>query len=128
MKRHYFLVFTGLETMAVGVLLLLQKHFFVDSHNNRMVHVIHHMGDPDWAVLLMVIGLVAVLIGATNLQRHGAQKIILIILGGLWFSYSLFFVMNDINSGQPLRLGTLLSCFIFLEIATEAYYGEEGGE
>lgn len=124
MKRNIFLNLTGLETIAVGVFLLIQRNILLDDYSDKVMHFVHQMGNTEWAVLLIIVGASALIIGLLNTNRYGAQTITLIILGGLWLAYAFFFTFNDFHFGNPLHLGDLLAWFVFLQITFEAYYGE----
>lgn len=126
MRRHIFLVFIGLETLAVGVFLMLQHNALLDDPNDRVIHMIHQMGSIEWAIMLIGLGVVSLIVGMLNVKQHSVQQIILILLGGLWCAYSLFFWINDIHFGPGLKLGTLLSSFVFIQILFEAYFGRRG--
>lgn len=124
MKRNIFLTLTGLETIVVGVFLLIQRNILLDDHNDKVMHFVHQMGNAEWAALLIAVGAAALAIGLLNSNRYGAQTIILIILGGLWLAYAFFFTFSDFHFGKPLHLGDMLAWFVFLQVAFEAYYGE----
>lgn len=126
MKRNIFLVFTGLETLAVGVFLMMQRNALMDDPTDRVVHMIHQMGSIEWAILLIVLGAVSLVVGVLDVKKYNIQQVILILFGGLWCSYSLFFWINDIHFGPGLKLGTLLSIFVFVQILFEAYFGKRG--
>lgn len=126
MKRNIFLVFTGLETLAVGVFLMMQRNALMDDPTDRVVHMIHQMGSIEWATLLIVLGAVSLVVGVLDVKKYNIQQVILILFGGLWCAYSLFFWINDIHFGPGLKLGTLLSIFVFVQILFEAYFGKRG--
>ncbi|WP_346708981.1 hypothetical protein [Limosilactobacillus oris] len=126
MKRNIFLVFTGLETLAVGVFLMMQRNALMDDPTDRVVHMIHQMGSIEWATLLIVLGAVSLVVGVLDVKKYNIQQVILILFGGLWCAYSLFFWINDIHFGPGLKLGTLLSTFVFVQILFEAYFGKRG--
>lgn len=126
MKRNIFLFFTGLETLAVGVFLMMQRNALMDDPTDRVVHMIHQMGSIEWAILLMVLGAVSLVVGVLDVKKYNIQQVILILFGGLWCAYSLFFWINDIHFGPGLKLGTLLSIFVFVQILFEAYFGKRG--
>lgn len=124
MKRNIFLVFNGLETIAVGIYLLVQRNALLDDHSSCVMHMVHQMGNAEWATVLIAIGAITLVIGALNTNRYGAQISVLIVLGGLWFAYAAFFTFSDLHFMTPFHLGTLLSWFVFIQILFEAYFGE----
>lgn len=123
MKRNIFLVLNGMQTIAIGIFLLIQRYTLLDDHSDRAIHLVHYMGDAEWATVLIVLGSIGFVVGLLDTDRYHIQKIILILLGGIWFAYSLFFIMNDLHFGQPVHLGTILSSFVFIQILFEAYFG-----
>ncbi|WP_242363426.1 hypothetical protein [Limosilactobacillus antri] len=126
MRRNIFLVFIGLETLAVGIYLMLQRNALLDDQNDRIIHMIHEMGNYEWSAMLMGLGLVALVIGILNTNRYNIQLILLTLLGALWCAYSMFFTLNDLHFGKPFQLGTLLSIFNFILILFDAYFGRRG--
>ena len=124
MKRNIFLTLTGLEAIAVGIFLLVQRNILLDDHNDKIMHFAHQMGDPEWAALLIAVGVAALVIGLLSTNKYFIQTAMLIILGGLWLAYAFFFTFSDFHFGKPLHLGDLLAWFVFLQIAFEAYFGE----
>lgn len=124
MKRNIFLLLNGLETIAVGIYLLVQRNALLDDHSSRVMHMVHEMGNAQWAAVLIAVGAIALVIGVLNTNRYGAQISVLIVLGGLWFAYAVFFTFSDLHFMTPFHLGTLLSWFVFIQILFEAYFGE----
>lgn len=126
MKRNIFLIFNGLETIAVGIYLLVQRNALLDDHSSKVMHMIHQMANAEWAAVLIAIGAIALIVGILNTNRFGIQVLILILLGGIWFAYAFFFTFSDLHFMVPFHLGTLLSWFVFIQITFEAYFGEVG--
>lgn len=124
MKRNIFLTLTGLETITVGILLLVQRNILLDDHNDKVMHFVHQMGNSEWAALLIAVGAAALVIGLLNINKYFTQTAMLIILGGLWLAYAFSFTFSDFHFGNPLHLGDLLAWFVFLQITFEAYFGE----
>lgn len=124
MKRNIFLALNGLETIAVGIYLLVQRNALLDDHSSRVMHMVHEMGNAQWAVILIAVGVLAMIVGLCNINRSAIQTVILIVLGGLWFAYAAFFTFSDLHFMTPFHLGTLLSWFVFIQILFEAYFGE----
>ena len=124
MKCNAFLTLTGLETIVVGVFLLIQRNILLDDHNDKVMHFVHQMGNAEWAALLIAVGALALVIGILDVNKYAAQTVILIVLGGLWLAYAFSFTFSDFYFGNPLHLGDLLAWFVFLQITFEAYFGE----
>lgn len=123
MKRNIFLTLTGIETIIVGLYLAFERHVFQDDPNDKFVHVSQHMGDIDWAVILITIGIVATAIGMTKLSRWHAQSIMMIVLSGLWCAYFVVFLIQDIHFPMIIQLKTIMAGFVFIQILVEARFG-----
>lgn len=126
MRRNIFVAFTGLATLAVGMYLLLEHHFMRDDPSDRLVHISQYMGNINWAVILMVVGTVAAVVGLTNYNKYHAYSVMIIILSALWCAYFVAFLIQDIHFGQPIRLGTVLTGYVFVQILVEARFGGGG--
>lgn len=129
MKRDTFLATTGLETLLVGLCVLFSRSDLMDDPNDHIVHIVHHVCDLNWSIALIAIGLIAITIGLTNFNKHNAQLIMLIVLGGLWCAYSFAFVVIDLHFHKSLGVLSVLTVCVFIRILVEARYGScEGGE
>lgn len=129
MKRNIFLATTGLETILVGLCVFFSRADLMDDPNDHIVHIIHHVCDLNWSLALITIGMVAVIIGLTNFDKHHAQMIMMIVLGGLWCAYSFAFVVIDIHFHRSLGILSVLTICVFIRILVEARYGtNEGGD
>ncbi|MEE6647754.1 hypothetical protein PS395_00785 [Limosilactobacillus pontis] len=123
MKRNIYLIWSGVETLIVGIFITFRHHFMRDDPNDLIIHVIRHLGDTDWTILLIVIGVIAVGIGLTGFNRWHLQSIAIILLGALWFAYFAVFFIQDIHFGSRFHLSTLMTGLIFISILVEARYG-----
>lgn len=123
MKRNIFLTLTGLETLVIGVFLSFQRHLIRDDPNDRLVHVIHHMGDIDWAFILIAIGLITTVIGMTNYNRHHAETVMMIVLSAVWCAYFVTFLVQDIHFPGIIGIKTIMTGFVFVQVLVEARYG-----
>ena len=126
MKKNVFLTLTGIETIVVGLYLAFERHVFQDDPHDKFVHVSQRMGDINWAVILITIGVMATVIGMTKFNRWHAQSIMMIILSGLWCAYFVVFLIQDIHFPMIIQLKTIMTGFVFAQILVEARFG--GGE
>lgn len=126
MKRNIYLTWSGLETLVVGIFLALQQHIMQDDPNDRVVHFTQHLGDIDWAVVLILLGIVATVTGMTGFNRWHFQPFIIIMLGSLWCAYFVVFFIQDIHFGGRVHLSTIMTGLIFVSIVVEARFGGGG--
>ena len=120
MKRNIFISLIGVETLSVGCYLWLQQHFMNDDRRSVVAHFMHHLVSPEWATILSIVGVLAIIAGATT--RHKIQSVAIVVLGGLWFAYFISFTFLDFHFND-FKLSTLLTGFVFLTIVLEARYG-----
>lgn len=123
MKRNIYLTWSGIETLIVGVFITFQRHFLQDDPNDRVVHITRHLGDVNWTVLLIAMGVIAAGAGLTSFNRWHFHSIIIILLGALWFAYFVVFFIQDIHFGGRVHMSTIMTGFIFISILMEARYG-----
>ncbi|KRM76193.1 hypothetical protein FC35_GL000694 [Limosilactobacillus coleohominis DSM 14060] len=123
MRRHIFLAYCGFETAVIGLFLFMERQWFMDDQHDKFIHMAHHLGDIDWALMLVCIGLVAMVIGVFDVVKFHSQSVILIILGALWFAYFVVFLLQDIHFHQPIRLATIMTGLNFMFILVETRYG-----
>lgn len=123
MKRNIFLTFTGFETLIIGIFLAIKRHYFLDDPHDRFIHVSYHMGDLDWAVILIAIGILVIAVGWTNFNKWHAQSIMIIILSGLWCAYFVAFLLQDLHFPGGIQMHTIMTGCFFLQILVEARFG-----
>lgn len=123
MKRNIYLTWSGIETLVVGIFIAFQRHFLQDDPNDRIVHITQHLADVDWTALLIAIGLIATITGATRFNRWHFRSIIIILLGALWCAYFVVFFIQDIHFEGRIQMSTLMTGLIFISILVEARYG-----
>lgn len=123
MKRNIYLTWPGVKTLIVGAFIAFQHHFLQDDPNDRIVHITHHLGDMDWTVLLIAIGVIAVGTGLTGFNRWHFQSVVIILLGAFWLAYCTVFFIQDIHFSNRIHLKTLMTGLIFISILIDAHYG-----
>lgn len=126
MRRNIFLTLTGLETMVVGLCLALQRHVFQDDPKDKLIHISQHMGEINWAVILITIGILVAMIGMANFNRWHTQSIAMITLSALWCAYFAGFLIQDIHFPGVVGLKTVMTGFIFVQVLVEARFGGGG--
>lgn len=99
-----------------------------DDPDNPAMHMVHRIiGQPDWVIVMIVVGIIATLVGLSNIHHQRVITILTIIMGGLWFGYAAAFFLQDLDFGR-LKLNTILAFFVFIYIVTHAFYSSDGGE
>lgn len=124
MGNRRFLVVNGFETLATGIFMSAQQHFMLDDPHARVVHVVHHLGEPSWTLILSIVGVYAIMAGVCRRSEH-AQKWALIALGALWCAYLFAFAVQDFHFRGQIGIRTLFTFFIFISVLVEA--ASDGG-
>lgn len=126
-RGNTFLVESGVETLTVGVYMAWQQQILKDDPHNPAVHMMHRLlGQPDWPFLMMGLGLIVTVVGLSNVNHAHLSTFLTVLMGGLWFSYSVGFFIQDMDFGE-IKLTTILSFFVFIDIVTHAFYNDDGG-
>ena len=126
MKRNIYLTWSGIETLVVGLFLSLQRHIMQDDPNDKVVHFTQHLGDVDWAFVMISLGLIATIVGLVRFNRWHFQSLIIILLGAIWCAYFVVFFIQDIHFGGNIQLSTVVTGLIFVSIVIEARFGGGG--
>lgn len=126
MEHRRFLTVTGFETLATGIFMSAQQHFMLDDPHARVVHVVHHLGEPSWTLILSIVGVCAIMAGTCRYSKR-AQKWALIALGALWCAYLFAFAVQDFHFRGHIGINTLFTLFIFISILVEAVSDGGGG-
>lgn len=118
-KQNHFVVISGLETILLGSYLIYVSNLI------RRPPIFHHAQDPYLAILLVIIGTFATVIGIFNLNWFHAQRIALVTMLMVWTAYFTVFLVNDINSPGPIGIGTLLIGFVLIRVFAELLWGDK---
>lgn len=119
-QRDLNLVVDSLETLVAGLVLAVNRKMLQDDPHDHVVHFMHAFGNVNWAVLLIILGVVGIVISLGHIHRWYLDAILLSIYGGLWLTYFVAFFIQDMHFGPGLRIGTVLSCFVFIRILLQA--------
>ncbi|MGY0266659.1 hypothetical protein ACW19A_02370 [Limosilactobacillus fermentum] len=125
MGHRRFLIINGFETLATGIFMSVQHHLMQDDPHTRIVHVTQHLGDVNWALILAIVGVYAIMAGACRYEK--AQRWALIALGSLWCAYLFAFVVQDLYFPGQIGISTLLTLFVLVGIFVEAVSNDGGG-
>ena len=124
--KFHSLIIIGSETLACGLIMLLDHSYFSDNTKRPVMHFVYGLGGPEWTGTLCVIGLLALLIGIIRIDRikHVRIDIIMIsLLGSLWLAYTVTFVIQDYyGPKEVIDLKAVMSLFVFVQILHSAYY------
>ena len=114
------LIVDSLETLVAGLVLAVNSSIFIDDPHDPAIHFTHSFGNVNWAVLLIALGIVGIVISVGHIQCWHLDAIILSIYGGLWLTYFAVFFIQDMHFVRGIRIGTALSCFVFVRILIQA--------
>ena len=125
-SKFHNLIIIGSETLACGLIMLLDHSYFADDTKRPVMHFVYGLGGFDWTGTLCVIGLLALIIGIIKVDRikHVRLDIIMIsLLGSLWLAYTVtFFIQDYYGPREAIDLKTVMSLFVFVQILHSAYY------
>lgn len=126
MGHRKFLVTTGFETLATGIFMSVQHHLMQDDPHTKIVHVTHHLGDANWTLILVIVGVCAIMAGSCRYSEN-VQRWALIALGSLWCAYLFAFAVQDFYFRGQIGISTLLTLFVLVGIFVEAVSDDGGG-
>lgn len=121
-ERHVNMLIDSLETVAAGLVMLINRSMFKDDPHNHVVHIVHGLGGVNWTLILITAGLIGIVLSLFQVEKWHADAILLSVYGGLWLAYFIAFLIQDLHfrGGGHLQMGTALSLFVFIRILVEA--------
>lgn len=128
MKRNHNLIITSAETVCAGLVMLFNQTVIRDDPNNRFIHSVHTFGQIQWIIALLVIGIAGLLVAVSGIHKWKLEFIATVILGGLWASYSMVFLIEDEYFSPHISVSTVLSSYVFVRILVDAFFNYSGGD
>lgn len=125
-RFNRFIAINGLETIALGLYMLLIKDIFANEQD-KFVNILKHTQDPFFSCILIGIGLTAFFVAILNLHKHREKALVLSLMFGAWLTLLVILMWRDFNSpGASFGLASLLMIFVLINIAVRLL--DIGGE
>ncbi|MCO8299440.1 hypothetical protein [Limosilactobacillus fermentum] len=128
MKRNHNLIITSTETICVGLVMLFNQEMIRDDPHNLVVHSVHAFGQIPWVTVLLLVGSTSLLVALSGIQKWKMEFIATVVLGGLWASYSVVFLIQDEFFRPTVSVSTVLSGYVFIRILMDAFFNYSGGD
>lgn len=123
MKQHSFLATLGSETAVIGFYMAIQTAFKDDPHQ-VLVHAAYQLGGSYWALVMIVTGIFAMIIGLLDWPKpRWLNAGALSLLSGVWLVYAMAFVIQDIDFGH-LGMITIFAVYVFILIIVQSLGGD----
>lgn len=124
-KRNHFMLVTGLETLLLGAYLIYVANVFKEPAPDHFRHVIQHAQDPYIAILLVVVGTLAITVAVLDVHQFKAKRVALVTMVMVWASYFILFMWHDCHTPGPLKFGTILIGFVLVRLFVELGWGDK---
>ncbi|MEZ7280409.1 hypothetical protein [Limosilactobacillus fermentum] len=128
MKRNHNLIITSTETICVGLVMLFNQEMIRDDPHNLVVHSVHAFGQIPWVTVLLLVGSASLLVALSGIRKWKMEFIATVVLGGLWASYSVVFLIQDEFFRPTVSVSTVLSGYVFIRILMDAFFNYSGGD
>lgn len=120
-----YLLEIGIETIAIGFYMFLDHMAMRDDSRSPAVHAMHQLNDTNWTALMVILGSMIVVLTLVGYGSARFMSYVLIFAGALWFLYTVAFFVADLDFGK-LKISTILSFGVFVEILTIAWFSDDG--
>ncbi|MEK1317882.1 hypothetical protein HCY06_10035 [Limosilactobacillus fermentum] len=108
--------------------MLFNQEMIRDDPHNLVVHSVHAFGQIPWVTVLLLVGSASLLVALSGIQKWKMEFIATVVLGGLWASYSVVFLIQDEFFGPTVSVSTVLSGYVFIRILMDAFFNYSGGD
>lgn len=98
---------------------------FKEPAPDHFRNVIQHAQDPYVAILLVVVGTLAVTVAILDVHQFKAKRIALVTMVMVWSSYFILFLWRDYHTPGPLKFGTILIGFVLVRLFAELGWGDK---
>lgn len=125
-KLNHQLIISGFETLFLGAYLIYVQNLFTvpPRRMHRFGQIAMHAQDPMLAVILIVVGSFAVVVGLWNVREFFVNRVTLVAMIGVWSAYFVVFFWHDLNRPGPLGFATILIGFVIVRLFVESRWGD----